>query len=326
MGSDQQVYPQPVSREQSEIILRQMARGICKVNSNNEIASGFFCYVPFDAVNMKVLITNHHVISEKYCKENKYIEIFLNDGENHFSIPIHDGRKKYFNEKYDITIIQIRTDDNINAKFLELDESVIYEKTENYFKNLTIYNISYPNSNKAMVSYGLLEEVDGSVLKCLCSSERSCSGSPILNLSSHRIIGLNIGSITNEDNLENKCCFLKKPIKNFINTINKSEDFKFLYQSLFINIYQNQQKQLNQPNQQNQLNQCNKIINRQISLDLPNTNNINKNECNNVQNYKKKPSGIINHIPIHNNENNKDQNFKRMPSGKMMHNDKMIKC
>ena len=297
MGSDQQAYPQPVTREQSKIILMQMANGICKVNSDKEIASGFFCYIPFDAVNMKVLITNHHVISEKYCKENKYIEINLNDGENHISIPIQDDRKKYFNEKYDITIIQIRKKDNINAQFLELDESVIYEKTEKYFKHLTIYNISYPSSNKAMVSYGLLKEVNDSKLICLCSSERSCSGSPILNLSSYRIIGLNIGSITNKDNLENKCCFLKKPIKDFINTINKSKDFKFLYQSLFIDIYQNQQKQLNQPNQQNQLNQCNKIYNRQISSDYPNTNTINKNESNNAQNYKKMNSGMINHIP-----------------------------
>lgn len=300
MGSDQQVYPQPVSREQTEIILNQMARGICKVYNDKEIASGFFCLIPFDAVNMKVLITNHHVISEKFIKENKNIEINLNDGEKHISIPIHDGRKKYFNEKYDITIIQIKTDDNINPQFLELDESVIYDKTEKYFKNLTIYNISYPNSNKAMVSYGLLKEVDNSELKCLCSSERSCSGSPILNLSNHRIIGLNIGNITNKDNLINKCCFLKKPIKDFIKTINKSKDFKFLYQSLWKNIQQNQQYQLNHSN---------KIYNRQISSDFPNVNTINNNQDNNVQYYKKMPSGIINHFPINNNEFYNDQNF-----------------
>ena len=311
MGSDQQVYPQPVSREQTAIILKQMEKGICKVSGDKEIGSGFFCLIPFDAVDMKVLITNYHVISEKYNKENKYIEINLNDGEKHIRIPIHDGRKLYFNEKYDIAIIQIRTKDNINPEFLELDESVFYDKTEKYFKNLTIYNISYPNSNKAMVSYGLLKEVNGSELKCLCSSERCCSGSPILNLYSLRIIGINIGSITNKDNLENKCCFLKKPIKDFINTINNSKDYRPLYQSIYNNIYQSDQ---------NQINQYNKNYHRQISY--PNSYTENKNESNKVQNYKKMPRGIIPHIPKNNNEINNGQ-IKRMKSGKIGQNDKI---
>jgi V8-like Glu-specific endopeptidase len=309
MGSDQLVYPKPVSREQTEIILNQMTYGICKVYGDKEIGSGFFCLIPLEAVNMKVLITNHHVISEKFIKENKYIQINLNDGEKHISIPIHDGRKKYFNEKYDITIIQIRTADNINPQFLELDESVIYEKTEKYFKNLTIYNISYPSSNKAMVSYGLLKEVNGSKLICLCSSERSCSGSPILNLSSYRIIGLNIGSITNKDNLENKCCFLKKPIKDFINTINNSEDFRPLYHSLSKDICQNQQ---------NQINQYNKNYLTKNSYEYENSNTINKNESNNVQNYKRMASEKIKRIPKNNNEINKG-------NGKIMNDDELQK-
>ena len=69
MGSDQQVYPKPVSREQTEIILNQMARGICKVYSDKEIASGFFCLIPFDKKYMEVFITiiynkNVHLIKD----------------------------------------------------------------------------------------------------------------------------------------------------------------------------------------------------------------------------------------------------------------------
>ena len=72
------------------------------------------------------MVTNNHVIDEEIIKENKEIIVTLNDDKEKIKINI-ENRKIYTNEKYDVTIIEIK--ENIK-NYLELD----------IFDDINIYN------------------------------------------------------------------------------------------------------------------------------------------------------------------------------------------
>lgn len=231
-------YPNPVTIKNIEKILRQMKESICKIfREDSGKASGFFCKIPLGTRIIHTLITNYHVIDESYVKSHNMIKISLYDDKINKTIYLDDDRIKYFSENYDIAIIEIKNKDEINTQFLELDED-IFEKDQIYFKNLSIYNISYPKSELASVSFGLLKKIDNYTIKHFCSTEEGSSGSPIFNLSNNKVIGLhNAGSNTLKCN---SGIFLKYPINEFKK---KYEAYEYYYDSIFIEDYENNGKQ-----------------------------------------------------------------------------------
>ena len=71
-------YPKPISIKSTEIILKQMKECICKIYlKDGTKGTGFFCNIKYKNKNIKVMITNNHIIDDKYIKENDRIEIKL---------------------------------------------------------------------------------------------------------------------------------------------------------------------------------------------------------------------------------------------------------
>ena len=143
-------------------IVQQMERGICKIKIGIEQGTGFFCKIPFpNKENMlPVFITNNHIINKELFNEK--IQIKIKEEKNKKYINLNKNRKKYTNEKYDITIIEIIEEDNIN-NYLELDDIIINDIINNknkneVYKNRTIYIIQYPE-NELSVSYGILDNI-----------------------------------------------------------------------------------------------------------------------------------------------------------------------
>ena len=95
---------------------------------------------------------------------------------------------KYTNKDYDITIIEIKEEDEIKS-FLELDDKIINDIMNNRDENNdyideTLYIIQYPEGQLS-VSYGILQNifVDKKYnFNHKCCTRRGSSGSPILNL------------------------------------------------------------------------------------------------------------------------------------------------
>ena len=119
-----------------EIILDLAKKSICKIKSNEEeIGTCFFCAIPFpDKYNrLPVLVTNNHVLKNKDIKEGKIIKFSTNNEENKFEIKIDSNRKKYTDENFDITFIEIKKDiDKININsFLDIDDDIFEENYEN---------------------------------------------------------------------------------------------------------------------------------------------------------------------------------------------------
>ena len=145
-------YPNIISYECMKKIIEQMERNICKINIGKNQGTGFFCKIPFPNQNklLPVFITNNHVINNDILnKENIKIKLEI-EGEDNIKEIILNNRMKYTNKEYDITIIEIKEEDNINH-YLELDDIIINDIVNNINKNKgyineTIYIIQYPEN------------------------------------------------------------------------------------------------------------------------------------------------------------------------------------
>ena len=146
-----------------EKILKQMKKSICKIEFNNGgNGTGFFCIIPFPdkCHQLKVLITNFHVIKkEDILKDNKIK--FTIDNKLNFEIKNNEYRKIYSNEELDVTIIEIKENDNIDMEsFLEIDDKILEENPNDAYKGKSIYLIGYPEGEKQRFANGLLKDID----------------------------------------------------------------------------------------------------------------------------------------------------------------------
>ena len=149
-------YPDCISLECTEKILKQMKLKVCKILLDSGNGTGFFCKIKFPNNKLiPVLITNNHVINESMLKDENqkiYYSIYNQKGIKYIKL---NNRMKYTSpkEKYDITIIEIKESDNINDNmFFDIDlndNNIIYNKKD-------IYILHYPNEKNISVSYGIL--------------------------------------------------------------------------------------------------------------------------------------------------------------------------
>ena len=146
----------------------------------------------------------------------------LNNDQNNIYIRIDDNRKIYTNKEYDITIIEMRPKERKKyIEFIELDMNIFNQNDNIYNEN--IYILQYPGINfveqKSSVSFGILEEIqDVYELKLLCSTKPGSSGSPILNLLNHKVIGVHKAYLRPDK--YNIGTFLKYPIEQYLGNIN----------------------------------------------------------------------------------------------------------
>ena len=115
---------EPVNISTTKKILNQMMNCICKIIINGAFGTGFFCKVPLNEnKNINCLMTNYHVLKEEYFKDNKEIDLLLNDDNEAIKIDLKIKRIIYYNKEYDITIVEIKEEDKIK-EYLELDDNI----------------------------------------------------------------------------------------------------------------------------------------------------------------------------------------------------------
>ena len=178
---------------------------------------------------LPVFITNNHIIDNNLLKlKDAKIKIDTKEETEIKEIKLKD-RIVYTNEEYDITIIEIKDNDNIK-NYLELDDNIIDDilndcnKNKEYI-NDTIYIIHYCE-NKLSVSYGIFYDIYNDEKKYnfyhKCKTKEGSSGSPILNLD-NKLIGIHKeGCLKNQFNIG---LFINYPIKDFIKiNCNKNEN------------------------------------------------------------------------------------------------------
>ena len=188
-------YPSIVSYECSKKIINQMEKTICRLKIEDEQGTGFFCKIPFPYKKnmLPVLITNNHIINDKILyKNNEIITLYMQEiGKKNIDL---NNRLKYTNKEYDITIIEIKEEDEIN-NYLELDDNLINDIINNNnenieYKDKTIYIIQYPEGELS-VSYGIIQNIEDNKynIRHKCSTDNGSSGLPILNYD-NKVIGI----------------------------------------------------------------------------------------------------------------------------------------
>ena len=117
-----------VTTKQMETILMQMKKSICMIKGK-PTGTGFFCRINYENKDIPCLITSYQVIDNKYIKENKKIEINLNDNEINEDIILSQEDIIYTDKKdeYGLIIIKLKEYHEYmkNINYLELDNNIL---------------------------------------------------------------------------------------------------------------------------------------------------------------------------------------------------------
>ena len=112
------------------------------------------------------------------------------------TIEINSSRKTYTSVEYDVTMIQIEDNDQLNIdNILEIDYNMFKNNDLNKdYKNKSIYIIHHAGGKEAQLSQGIIKYIDISNTKIEhnCSTESGASGSPILF--ENNVLGIHIGN------------------------------------------------------------------------------------------------------------------------------------
>ena len=204
-----------ISLDETE--LKEKENCFCKI-IGRKVGTGFFCKIKYKDTLIPVLMTNYHIIDDKFIEENNYIKFYINnnsqiiDNINKNDILYSSPNK---DDKYDIMIIKLKENDDYDIKYLEIDENIFKYNSELHYKNDPIYILHYPNSEKAKVSYGKgFEKINDFDMKHFCNTEPGSSGGPILSSMTNKVIGIH-KSFNNSPvskNIYNVATFLKFPL------------------------------------------------------------------------------------------------------------------
>ena len=212
-----------IKLECAEKIIEQMKKNICKIILDQIQGTGFFCKIPFpDHTKMlPVLFTAYHIINEEILyKDEAKIVLEIKADQNIKELNLKD-RIKYTNRDYDITLIELKAEDNI-SDFLELDDIIVDDiisgKNKNeIFIEENIYILEYVKG-ELNYSTGILRNIyeDNKYhFTHTCGRGNGSGGSPILNVKTNRVIGLHHSSVMS--NKRYGCgTFLNYPLKEFI--------------------------------------------------------------------------------------------------------------
>ena len=226
-----------IELEKNEKICEQMKTCICKIFGDT-IGTGFFCKILYNNEYIPVLITNYHVISDEYINQNTRLKISINNEKIFDIININEISKIYSSprEKYDIMIIKLK-DEKYN--YLELDDNLFNENSEEFYEEKSIYILHYPTGNKVSVSFGngVQKIKDDYYIKHLCNTENCSSGSPILNLSTNKVIGIHKGRHQNAKKITvyNLGTLLKYPLNEMEMESKKSKNITKINNIKYIN-------------------------------------------------------------------------------------------
>ena len=205
---------------------------------NNAIGSGFLCkiYIEKDKP-MPALITCYHVVDEDYMKNNEilYFSYLLDDVNTEKVLDLQIKRLIYQDKELDITIIEIKEEDNLDIySFLEMDTSIIVNNPELVDKkDKKVYSLHYPEGvEKVKYSQGEVADlIDNIYLSTNNWTEPGSSGAPIINYENNYVIGIHSGSDQDEKDRTGLCTILNYAIKKF--SENKSEEIKSKYKRLY---------------------------------------------------------------------------------------------
>ena len=128
-----------------DINIYEVSKSICKIyikfSNKNLIGSGFFIKLYIEDKPLFCLMTNEHLIKKEVIQSKELINIYYNNGNKNIKFNLNKNERyieEYTNIGVDITIVQILSNDNINADYFLLP-NLDYVSEYNELKNRKIY-------------------------------------------------------------------------------------------------------------------------------------------------------------------------------------------
>ena len=149
--------------------------------------------------------------------EGGKIQFTINNDKYSFEIKIDDFRKKYSNKDCDVTIIEIKENDNLDMNsFLEIDDQIFKDSPDDIYRKKSIYLLGHQKGGMPTYAMGIIKDIDEEdyEIRHLCKTNPGSSGCPIINLNNNRVIGIHKGAAKNGQNW-NIGILLKEPLKHF---------------------------------------------------------------------------------------------------------------
>ena len=231
-------------------IINKALKSICKITIRQKkriiYGTGFFMKIDN---SKKYLITNYHIISKETINENIELEIY--NGKK-MKIILNNRYIKFYPKEKDITIIEIKSYDQIYNDIELLNYDLNYKNGYEIYKNVDIFSIEHPLGESASCASGKIIYINNYEFRHNIPTDNSSSGCPIIllnkNINIIQVIGIHkladyseklncgtfIGEIFNEDLNNNNYNFIIGEI-----TINESDVNKNIQ---IINTFDNYKK------------------------------------------------------------------------------------
>ena len=211
MGAFENIIQKKPDQNMTNIYKQSICKIIIKkINNNNNIyGTGFFMKVS-DA--KKYLITNYHILSKNNINDDIEIEKY---NQKTVKLNLNNRKIEYIPQPKDISIIEIKNNDEIYNDILFLDYDSNYNKGyKNIYKNARIFLIEGNTEFKS----GRIINVNGFEFVHNISTEEGAYGSPIMlynkNMNLIKVIGIHKKS--DHDKKLNSGTFIGEIIKNEI--------------------------------------------------------------------------------------------------------------
>ena len=194
---DNKIDYNSVNINDNEYIISLINENICQVISKTGIiGTGFFCKIPFPYswMLLPALVTNCKILDESDISLGEKIKLTLNN--KNITLTIDNNRKTYSSQEYQISIVEIRIDDNLNIDRF-LDVKIL---DTNQLKKIFLMHHK-KNKNDKNFSSGIIIDLDinNNYFTHSCKSTKESLGSPIISFVDYKIIGINAGIIDNSN-------------------------------------------------------------------------------------------------------------------------------
>ena len=158
-----------------------MKDSACKIIGNNSNGTGFFVIINNE---LKCLLSCYHVIS----REMNHIDIILYNNKR-INIQLKNRFIKYY-EKEDITLIEIKDNDDIikDIDFLNYDPN--YLNGNEQYINKDIYSLQYRNEKIKLYTGKITEISNKNEFKHNIDTDFGSSGCPIILVGISKVIGI----------------------------------------------------------------------------------------------------------------------------------------
>ena len=206
--------PSSMSLNQMRIYIKQMENSVCKIQKSAAVSgTGFLVTITNESkLNpMNVLITCYHVLDENDLSEGKVLKLIFNNNKTIKTLKMTKSRKTYTNQKYDISIIELKKTDFFNEEDMLSIDTNLFKKEG--LDNRQIYTLHYPNGIEVKYSSDIISNVYETEEKFehYCSTESGSSGAPLIDFETGNVLGIHNGCIDNR----NFGTILKLPIYEF---------------------------------------------------------------------------------------------------------------